>query len=110
MDVAFLASSAEWDPVLKKATPVYASRCEKWCTANAHLDIKKKSRELTDTSGTTPSFLGNCTVEMDDAKKLELANGVNYKHGLNLHDKQADGGVLVLTSAGCSNDNQYSAI
>jgi hypothetical protein len=53
IDVALLASSAEWDPVLKKATPVYASRREKWRTANAHLDIKKKSRELTDTFGTT---------------------------------------------------------
>jgi hypothetical protein len=29
MDVAFLASSAEWDPDLKNATPVYASRGEK---------------------------------------------------------------------------------
>lgn len=47
---------------------------------------------------------------MDDAKKLELTNGLNYKHGVNPHDKQADGGVLVLTGAGCSNDNQYSAI
>jgi hypothetical protein len=89
---------------------VYASRCEKWCTANAHLDIKKKSRKSTDTSGTTPSFLGNCTIEMDDAKKLELINGLNYKHGVNLHDKQADGSVLVLTGAAMTtNTVQFSS-
>jgi hypothetical protein len=98
-DIALLASSSEWDPVLKKATPVYASRRDKWHASNAHLDIKKKSRKSTDSSGTTPSFLGNCAVEMDDAKKLELINGLNYKHGVNLHNKQAEGGVSVLTGA-----------